>query len=182
MKKIIPLVLVFLTGCASLSKETVQLSEQVNVMVQESRDTHTALLDAYAQSRRERIDEYMESTWIPRFIKNMAEKGELYDKICKQKNSWDSAMELQGFVVAAGKQMSKKRKELTDALDLSISELRYELDKHYNILQLSGVALHDNLKSLNIDKEVNRAIAEKVGIKPPERLKEISDKLDKLFE
>lgn len=170
-----------LTGCAHLSKETVLLADEQNTMIQSSRDSHTALLDAYAQSRRERIDEYMQSTWIPTFIENMAKGGDLWGKVCETENACTKVPELQGFVLAAAKKIAEKRKGLTDALDNALSELRYELDRHYNILQLSNKTVADNLKSVELNKAVDAKIQEKLGLEPPAKLKEISDKLDKMF-
>lgn len=182
MSKYLLLSFLLLTGCAHISKDTVALSDEMGPLIQNSRDTHTALLDAYAQSRRERIDEYMQSTWIPTFIQDLAKRGDLYDKTCKAKDSWDSTMVLQGFVLSASAKIAKKRKELTDALDSSLADLRYDLSRHYDILQLSNRTVTDNLKSVDTDRQVNAKIAENAGIKAPERLKQITEKLDKLFQ
>ena len=182
MHKYLLLSFLLLTGCAHVAKETVLLADEQNMLIQNSRDTHTALLDAYAQSRRERIDEYMQSTWIPTFIQKMAKDGDLYGKTCSIKNSWDATMELQGFVQAAAAKIAKKRKELTDALDLSLADLRYDLNRHYDILQLSNRTVADNLKSVDLDRQVNAKIAEKMGIQPPAKLREITERLDKMFE
>lgn len=182
MRKYLLLSLLTLTGCAHVAKETVLLADEQNAMIQQSRDNHEALLDAYAQSRRERIDEYMQSTWIPTFIQKMAKDGDLYGKTCAIKNSWDATMELQGFVLAAASKIAKKRKELTDALDLSLADLRYDIGRNYDILQLSNRSITDNLKSVEINDQVNAKIADKMGIQPPAKLREMTEKLDKLFQ
>lgn len=171
-----------LSGCAHLPKETALLSDEQNGMIQQSRDTHTALLNEYAASRRERIDEYMQSTWIPKFIENMAAGGDLWGKVCKPTNACTKVPELQGFVLAAAKQIAKKRKELTDALDASLADLRLELDRHYNILQMSNRTITDNLKSVEVSREVDAKIREKLGLEAPAKLKAISEKLDKMLE
>lgn len=184
MKKIICLLLLSLTGgCVSLPKETVQLSGEMSTMISSAKAAHLALLDQYEAERRARVDDFMEAVWIPRFILNMAADGNLWGKTCKIANTRDSADELAGFVQAAAKQIAAKRKELTDALDFAMADLREAVRVHYETLELAQGTVHRNLRSIRANDEVTENLLRKNGIKPENLtpLREVSAKLDKLF-
>jgi len=160
------------------------LSGEMGTMIQDARTAHVNLLNEYEVSRRERIDEYMSTTWIPRFIDNMAKGGDLWGKLCKSENACDKVPELQGFVLAAAKKIAAKRKELTDALDAAMMELRTAVAQHYDILQLSNKTVTDNLRSVRANDEVLESSMKMAGMKPESLtpLKDVSKKLDRLFD
>ena len=182
MKKALLILMLPLAGCVTLPKETVMLSGEMGGMIQSAKDAHINLLNEYERSRRERIDEYMQSTWIPRFIKSMAENGDLWGKTCHRKDTLDAAVELQGFVQAAAKKIEVKRKELTDELDDSMGYLRAALYRQYDILRLSNTTVTDNLRSIRRNDEVFEETLKLVKLPPvPEQLRAVSDKLDGLM-
>jgi hypothetical protein len=152
-------------------------------MIASAKTAHYNLLDEYEKERRARIDEYMESTWIPRFIKTMAKDGDLWGKTCAIKNTTDAALELQGFVEAAARRITAKRKELTDALDLAMIDLREALRIHYSTLEQSNQVVTLNLRSIRANDEVMESVMLKNGVDPAKLtpLKDVSAKLDKLF-
>lgn len=172
-----------LTACVSLPKETVTLSGEMTTMISSAKAAHLALLDQYEAERRGRIDDFLGSTWIPRFILNMAADGNLWGKTCKIANTRDSADELAGFVQAAAKQIAAKRKELTDALDFAMADLREAVRVHYETLELAQGTVHRNLRSIRANDEVTESLLRKNGIKPENLtpLREVSAKLDKMF-
>jgi len=176
--------LLFLTGCATVPKETLILSGEMGSMIQDAKIAHVNLLNEYELSRRERIDEYMSTTWIPRFITKMAEGGDLWGKVCKTSNECTKVSELQGFVLAAASKITAKRKELTDALDYAMTELRTAVAQHYDILQLSNKTVTDNLRSVRANDEVLESTMKMAGMKPEALtpLKDVSRKLDQLFD
>lgn len=176
--------LLFLTGCATVPKETLILSGEMGNMIQDARIAHVNLLNEYEISRRERIDEYMNSTWIPRFIDNMAKGGDLWGKVCKVENACTKIPELQGFILASAKKIEAKRKELNDALDAAMMELRTALAQHYDVLQISNKAVTDNLRSVRANDEVLESTMKMAGMKPEALtpLKDVSRKLDQLFD
>lgn len=173
----------FLAGCVSLPKETVQLSGEMTTMISSAKAAHIELLNQYEAERRGRIDDYMESTWIPRFIRTMAKDGDLWGKTCKIANTRDSAEELQGFVEAAALQIAAKRKELNTALDYAMQDLREAVRVHYETLELAQGSVHRNLRSVRMNDEVAESLIKKNGISPEKLtpLREVSAKLDKMF-
>ena len=177
------LTFLLLGGCVSLPKETVQLSGQMTTMISSAKTAHIALLDQYEAERRGRIDDFMEAVWIPRFIRTMAKDGDLWGKTCKIANTSDSADELAGFVDAASRQISGKRKELTDALDFAMQDLREAVRVHYETLELAQGTVHRNLRSIRANDEVAENLLKKNGVDVEKLtpLREVSAKLDRLF-
>lgn len=178
------LFLVLLAGCVSIPKETVSLSGEIQTMIASAKTAHFNLLDEYERQRRARIDDYMQAVYIPRFIKNMAKQGDLWGKTCKIANTIDAAVELQGFVEAAARLIAAKRKELTDELDISMAELRAAVREHYAIMEQSNQVVTRNLRSVRANDELVGNILKKNGVDTEKitPLKEVSAKLDKLFE
>ncbi len=184
MKRIIPLAFFLaVAGCVSIPKETVVLSGEMGTMIASAKEAHLALLDQYEADRRERIDDYLETVWIPRFIKTMAKDGDLWGKTCAIRNTTDSALGLQGFVESAAQQIAGRRKELTDALDITMADLRAGVRNHYAMLERANQAVTSNLRSVRANDEVTESLLRKNGVQPDQLtpLREASAKLDKLF-
>ena len=170
-------------GCVTVPKETAILSGEVGNMIASSKASHLALLDQYEAERRGRIDDYLEAVWIPRFIGQMAKDGDLWGKTCKIANTRDSADELQGFVEAAAQRIAAKRKELTDALDDALADLRAQVNDHYALLERSNSTVTRNLRSVRANDEVMESLLKKNGVDAAKLtpLREVSAKLDKLM-
>lgn len=176
-------ILLFGAGCVSVPRETVLLSGEMQTMIRSAKAAHLNLLDAYEAERRGRIDDFMASTWNPNFIRTMAKDGDLWGKTCKIANTKDSAEELQGFVETAAQLIAAKRKELTDALDTAMVDLRSEVNAHYSLLEASNSTVTRNLRSVQANDEVMASLMKKNGMDAAKLtpLREVSAKLDKLF-
>lgn len=181
MKKL--LLLFLLSGCVSIPRETVSLSGEIQTMIASAKTAHFNLLDEYERQRRARIDDYVQSMFIPRFIKTMAKDGDLWGKTCKIANTIDAAIELQGFVEAAARLIAAKRKELTDELDMVMTELREAVREHYALLEQSNQVVTRNLRSVRANDEVVSNVLKKNGLDVEKitPLKAVSAKLDKLM-
>lgn len=184
MKKISTLILFsLLAGCAHVPKETAQLSGEMGNMISSAKTAHYNLLDEYERERRERIDDFMHHTWIPSLIGKMADAGDLWGKTCSKRNSLDAVVELRDFVLAAAQQIAAKRKELTDALDETMAELRETVRLHYDTLERANATITRNLESVRANDELTENLLRKNKVDPEKLtpLKETSRKLDKLF-
>lgn len=185
MKKISSVLLLsfLFCGCASVPKETVMLSGEIGNMIQSAKESHYALLVEYEQERRGRIDDYMQNTWIPIFIRKMATDGDLWGKTCDIKNSAEATIELQDFVQAAALQIANRRKTLTDALDSAMTELRESLRTHYDTIERANRVVTNNIRSVRANDEAFEETLKAVKIDPNKvtPFKDVSKKLDKLF-
>lgn len=183
MKQYYFLTFLLCAGCVTVPKETAVLSSEVGNMIASSKASHLALLNQYEAERRGRIDDFMEAVYIPRLIKQMAQDGDLWGKTCKIKDTIDAAIELQGFVEAAALRIAAKRKELTDALDYAMADLRAEVDAHYGLLERSNSTITRNLRSVNANDEVLGTLLKKNGVDAEKLtpLRAVSERLDKLM-
>lgn len=182
-KSLTVMLMVFSAGCATIPRETVVLSSEMGVMLSSAKTAHYNLLDQYAIERRERIDDFMQNVWIPRFIGTMAKDGDLWGKTCKRPNTIDATIELQGFVDSAARRIAAKRKELTDALDDVLADLREAVRAHYDLLESSNRAVTRNLESVQRNDEVTKTLLKKNRLDPEmlTPLRDVSRKLDVLF-
>lgn len=182
MKKLIFL-LIPLAGCVTLPKETVLLSGEIGTMIQSAKAAHVELLNEFERQQISKIDLYLETTWNPELVGSMALDGDLWGKTCSRKNTLDSTMELTGFVQAAAKRIFRKRKELVDALEEQVADLRTALDLHYDTLVLSNKTVTDNLRSIKMNDEVLESTLDqaKKSVDLPHGMRRASDLIDSMM-
>jgi len=175
-----------LSGCVHVPKETMLLSDEMGGMISATREANVKLLDQYQASRIERVDEYMQSTLIPRFIQNLAKDNDLESKVCRKGYSLESAIELQGFAQAAAKKIAARRKLLTDEIDAKMAELRAAVAANYDLLARSNQTITDNLRSIRANDEVLENSLKRFKLDPekliPEKMRALDEKLNKMMD
>lgn len=76
--KAIRLLLMFLlaaiTSCASIPKESVDLSTKIGNGIAESQRSHLNLLNAYFSAKRNDLDQWIESEYTPKYLVSLREK------------------------------------------------------------------------------------------------------------
>ena len=60
-----------LAGCASVPKESVELSKEVGKGIAESQRSYTGLLNTYFASKRQQVDEWIENEYLPEYLSNI---------------------------------------------------------------------------------------------------------------
>ncbi len=178
-------IILTLAGCVHIPKETVLLSNEMGGMISANREATMKLIDQLHASRVERVDEYFQSTLIPKFVQNMARDNDLEKVVCKKGYSLESMDELAGFSLAAAKKIAAERKKFTDAIDSKMAELRTAAAQSYDTLALSNRAVTDNIRSVLDNKEVLEDSMKRFKLEPekllPAKLRELDDKLDKML-
>ena len=58
------LLLVVLSGCAHIPKESAQLSQELTGMINAAQTAHLNLVEGYIQERRTRVDDFLKAKWI----------------------------------------------------------------------------------------------------------------------
>lgn len=173
----------FLGGCASVPKETLDLSAETGVMIMSAKDSHRQLLNTYQGTERAKIDFWIEALYIPETITAGLDEEDVVKEMCEMKGKRDVVLKLQEIIEGASKQIAAKRKELTDVLDKEVAKLRLAIDQHYEMLEASNRIITENLRSVDTRNQVNKKILENMKISPDQikPLKDISDKLEKLM-
>jgi|GEM_PF-1848237 len=168
---ILCLVLFACYACVSVPRESVELSKNLGMSIQETQRTHVALLKSFFDEKRDKVDLYLNEVWIPEF------SNQLYN-IPAVQNEWDrictsgSGKEKQEFIVGMGikiqERINKKRDEMMAPLDEAEKLLEEELLVHYNNLQVSNTILTNYLASAANVKKTQVEILSALGVNEKE--------------
>lgn len=60
-----------LGGCASVPKESVELSKEVGKGIDESQRSYTGLLNIYFASKKQQVDQWIENEYLPEYLSNI---------------------------------------------------------------------------------------------------------------
>lgn len=60
-----------LDGCASVPKESVELSKEVGKGIAESQRSYTGLLNTYFTSKKQQVDQWIENEYLPEYLSNI---------------------------------------------------------------------------------------------------------------
>jgi len=60
-----------LGGCASVPKESVELSKEVGKGIAESQRSYTGLLNTYFTSKKQQVDQWIENEYLPEYLSNI---------------------------------------------------------------------------------------------------------------
>jgi hypothetical protein len=66
-------------GCASIPKESVELNAIVGQALAKQNEAQIALVNKYFALKRQRVNDFVQQTFIPRFIKNAAKEAQRSD-------------------------------------------------------------------------------------------------------
>ena len=79
--KLVAVVSLSLTGCASVPREAVELSHVASRRVADTQSAHEALAHAYFRLSRDRIEDFLQHRWIPTFLANFVAGAKLMDEL-----------------------------------------------------------------------------------------------------
>lgn len=143
--KIIPAtVLLILSACASVPKESIDLSAKLNRQIYALQQVNVGLITQVYEDKERQMTEYLDSVWFPAYLNRLFGKQEIQDL-------WNMAVESEDMAV---------RTEVTAIITREAIE-RYNEEKDFLILPIlaerdSMIAIH----STEYDKarEMNDAI------------------------
>lgn len=58
-------------GCASVPKESIELSKEVGKGITESQRSYTGLLNTYFATKKQQVDEWIENEYLPEYLSNI---------------------------------------------------------------------------------------------------------------
>lgn len=161
--------IVTLGGCATTPKESVQLSSELGGMIRNARESHFALIDEYMHLRHERVDEFMQQKWIPKYMKNFTRESNFVAVYDAEKNPLERTKILEEFQEQASKDIAVQRAAMIDALDQVERMLRKRIGNHYDQMLIMNEVLTAHLLS-----------ATKVTAAKDEIIKRLNLPIDKL--
>ena len=154
-----------LHGCASVPPEVVELSAVSGRDLVEIHSSYQTLIHEYYDQLRGRRIDYLESTWIPAYIKDWVKEGKLRE-VAAGDFVWDDETQdfvpsstvddpetmlldtITGWADAAVFDIENKRRELINPLDEDENNLRKEVDLAFANLIRANAATTAYLNSL----------------------------------
>ena len=71
VRLLVILVAFSLGGCATVPKESVELSKEVGKGIAESQRSYTGLLNTYFASKKQQVDQWIENEYLPEYLSNV---------------------------------------------------------------------------------------------------------------
>jgi methyl-accepting chemotaxis protein len=142
------LICVFLlAGCATIPKQSAMLSEELSGMIKSARISHLALLDEYLSERRSRVDEFMKTTWIPKFMDKLTKNSGVMDDLNQATDNDKKRQIMNEFQEDASNSIAERRISLVDAVNDIGEQIRNKIEEHYDQMQIVNQALTAHLRS-----------------------------------
>lgn len=140
-------IILILSGCASVPRESAELSADLGTMIRDARESHFALIDEYMRQRRARMDNFMEQKWIPTYMKNFMRESKFAEQYDAEKNPAEKAAIAEEFQQQASKDIAQQRAAMADALADVEGLLRKRIADHYDNMLVVNEALTAHLLS-----------------------------------
>lgn len=178
----------WLAGCVTIPKETALLSVHLGNQISESKRTHIALIEDWAEQRRQKAEAILKYHWAREFIKrflNMdAVKKDLAGIVCNGKGEMDRAIVIQEMVEDIAMTIQAKRSEWIDAIEAERRALMDAAVVHYTETERMHRSILANVQSVTqgqeIEQELRKALTKPINRIVP--LDKASDKLDELID
>lgn len=77
------ILIVTMTSCSTMGPATVELSTEITARTKDLEKTHIYAVNAYFDSERKRVEEFMEEKWIPLFLRNMLGESRILEDLKK---------------------------------------------------------------------------------------------------
>jgi len=187
MKLIFAISLILLAGCVSIPKQAGTTITLLGNQIAESKQSHLDLIDRWGEESRKRADQFLEYKFIPEFIMNfMSPEGAPYKNLkeqIKKECEKDRADEIKEIVFAISSRIEKTRKEIIDAIDRQVQELKDKVTYHYAESERLHRALSANIYSVVKGQEFEKRIREAMNkpLKEIAPIKDASEHIDNIL-
>jgi hypothetical protein len=129
------LILFGLSACATIPKESADLSIELGKRISAIEDAHMVLVDKYFDEKRNRIDEFVEKEWVPEFAAQFFANQQISNMWNQIVSSGNTADRLQFIITLGPKLQTKinaKRLELIKPLDDAEQMIKQQLRDNYD--------------------------------------------------
>jgi len=150
MKRIMLLTLVIIVifpSCATVPKESAELSMELTRMIRSAQASHIALLDQYVRECKERSNEFLEKKWIPTFMENATKASRITEMVERERDAGKKAALISEFTIDASVEIEKRRASLIGSIDEIDNALRNAITSHYDDMLTVNQALTAHLAS-----------------------------------
>lgn len=184
MKRFIASILIFtaLTGCVTIPRQSVSLSQELGKMIVSAEQSHLALVDQYILERKKAVDSFLDEKWFPEFMKEFSKTADIEEKIKNEQDPIERSNLIREFSEAAAKKLNQRRFTLHDAIDALGNELRKKLTEHYANIRITNETITAHLNAASKLSSARDDILKQIRISPEQiipfdKLETISNKL-----
>lgn len=183
MKKILIILLIVFQSCASVPKESVALSQELEFMIMNSKKAHLELLDYNLSIQLERIDHFLETQYVPSFVGSFVNHSSVLENLELAASDEAKSAELQQFIQAALPVIIQKRSEMAQvALEMNTA-LRQSIEAHYQEMLHVSQTLSAHLASaatvVETREDLRQKLEESQWILP---LEQMNDSINAMLE
>lgn len=169
---ILIVMILILVGCASVPKEVVELSYTVGQDLDTVHFSYKELIHTYFDNLRIQTIIFLETSWIPAFLKDYIQTGELV-KIARDSDPTSVLEGVQDWVEFALENIETKKRELIDPINSDEVALLKIVDEAFSNLIRANATITAHLNSLRKIQEVQDDALKALN------LKELRDKINK---
>lgn len=154
------------SGCSTVPKEAVELSNTVGRDLEEVHRAHHALAELYFDQTIDKLNAFIDDTYRPAFIAKFAEEFKLNDQIKRilDKDPDKLLPVLTGFVTIATERIEKKRDELLAPIQTQRREVLTSIDIAHRQIRAAQAIVTGHLASVRKVHEVQNQLLAEVGL------------------
>lgn len=173
-----------LSGCASVPPESAELSAELGKQIAIIETSNLALLKSFFDMKREQVDRFMETEWVPLFAENYFKKDEV-EVIWQQVVESGNAQDRLEFVIRTGpalqQEINNKRLALIQPLDDLERDIERKIREEYTRARLVNNTITGFLMSAAEVTETRKKYLEMAGISD-EKVNDVVDKVNSTLE
>lgn len=145
---LLAVIILLVYGCAGrVPGEVLDLSNTMGEDLKALHHSYRQLIAAHFDSLRRQTDSFMENQWIPVFIKDFIDRGNLVQMVQSPPDG-QGETGVTDWVTAALGAIGEKRNQLMKPLDEEEKKLLEMVDSSFNLLNQANAKIHAHLKSL----------------------------------
>ena len=158
--------LLFMTACAEMPKEAVELSNTVGRDLEEVHRAHRALANLYFDTIESKVIRFIDNEYRPSYVKLFAQNFKLIDqtKLILANKPDDLLIVMQRFVEIAIRDVEAKRSELLGSIIEQRRSVISEIDESHRKIQAAHAIVTGHLASVLKVHEAQAEILNKVGV------------------
>lgn len=132
------------SSCASIPPQAPRLSEELGKRISALEAAHLTLLNAYFVEKKEAVDDFVRSVWLPEFTKNVLENEQVrgaWEEISKSKDVEDRSAFLIDMGIRLQGQIDSKKDELIKPLNDLQREVEQSIREEYDLARSANNTL-----------------------------------------
>ncbi|BBE16296.1 hypothetical protein AQPE_0433 [Aquipluma nitroreducens] len=173
---------IFLTGCATIPKQSASLSEELGYKLTNIEQSHVQLLHNFFEQKRNTVEEFIVEEWIPVYSEQYFSKPSVENKWNEIVSSGNKEDRLK-FITIVGpvllNQINEQRQKLLQPLNDLEKEIEQKIRNEYNSARSINNALTSFLQSAVKVEENRSRYLEMLGV-TDQKINEAIDTTDQL--